>query len=85
MCLAKMDRITLTIPERFKKCFDYAMREIPNDPEFKRVFNQRKKEDKRISKGKMQSVKIRFAINYYVINKIKELRQQQEKIKEKPS
>ena len=69
-----MERISLTIPKRFKKHFDNAMKDISNDPEFKRGIKDRMKKDKRINQYKQKAVKIRYAIAYYVNSKIIERR-----------
>ena len=63
-------------------CFDYAMKWVADEPEFKKHIKERIDVDKRLEKNRIKAAKIRYMINYYVRNKIEKRKKNEEKIKE---
>jgi hypothetical protein len=79
-----MERISLTIPKRFQMCFDYAMKWVAEESDFKKHIKERIDVDKRLAKNRIKAAKIRYMINYYVRDKIEKRKKNEEKIKENP-
>ena len=78
-----MERVSLTIPKRFLKCFDYAMKSVADELDFKKYIKERIDIDKRLAKNRIKAAKIRYMIHYYVKDKIMKKRKiEEEKIKE---